>query len=105
MINCLPSISNVSSAQGPISGDLQQYAQRLAELIQDLPAGNILEARRMLQGIFDGIERLEGLESVAVIGIGRCCRICGITEQRAINRAWWVTDDLCSRCADVGVPQ
>jgi hypothetical protein len=105
MNTCVDNSSIKIPAQGPISDDLQQYAQRLSELAVNLPNSDILEARRMLQGIFDGIDRVAGLESVAVIDYGRCCRVCGITDRTAFGRAWWISDDLCSRCADLGNPQ
>ena len=60
----------MNTFQGPISGDLQQYAQRLSELACNLPDGDILEARRMLQGIFEATERVAGLEGEVRVSDG-----------------------------------
>lgn len=33
----------------------------------------------------------------------RACRLCGCTEMQACpGGCWWVGEDLCSACADVG---
>ncbi len=117
------STANSAPAQGPISGDLQQYARRLSELACNLPEGDILEARRMIQGIFDGIDRVVGLENAAVLigaaqvaarpafmphvtdGVRRC-RVCGCTDDHACpGGCWWVSSDLCSACADAATEE
>ena len=116
MIHCFSSSSNVAVAQGPISGDLQLYAQRLSELVCKLPDGDFAEARRMLHGIFDGIARVAGLEKDAVIPLIhmthspeiRRCRVCGRAEPELVGVTWWVRDDLCAICSDTidwSVPQ